>query len=258
MMKPARLCFCLLLMGVLFSCRKDRFTDSSSAQLRPNVDTLHFDTVFTTAGSTSGIIKVVNEDEKGIRISTVRLAGGAASPFRINVDGVPGPEVRDLEVAGRDSFYIFVTVNVQPNAALQPFVVQDSIELVWNGNRRWVQLDAYGQNARYLRNHEVRGAETWDNTLPYVLLDGFSVDTNATLTITQGTRIYAHSNVPVIVHGTLQVTGDRFDSTRVLFTGDRLDMPYRDFPASWPGLVFTGTSRNNTLSYAIIKNAYQG
>jgi hypothetical protein len=67
-----------------------------------------------------------------------------------------------------------------------------------------------------------------------------------------------HADAPFIVHGTLHVNGDKWDSTRVLFTGDRLDVPYRDFPASYPGLIFSAVSKNNALTYATIKNAYQG
>src|SRR5690606_14412428 len=44
---------------------------------------------------------------------------------------------------------------------------------------------------------------------------------------------------------------------RVYFQGDRLDEPYRDFPASWPGIYFRNTSTDNVLEYAVIKNAYQ-
>lgn len=41
------------------------------------------------------------------------------------------------------------------------------------------------------------------------------------------------------------------------FRGDRLDDPYKDFPASWPGIFFRGSSKNNVFNYAIIENAYQ-
>jgi hypothetical protein len=67
-----------------------------------------------------------------------------------------------------------------------------------------------------------------------------------------------HADAPFIVNGSLRVEGEAFDSTRVVFTGDRLDEPYRDFPASYPGIVFTNSSRNNRLNYTTIKNAYQG
>ena len=242
----------------LFSCKKESFTNSSSAQLTTSVDSLHFDTVFTTTGSTSQYFKIVNDNKEGIRLSSLRLAGGAASPFKINVDGIAGPQVGNVEVLGNDSIYVYVTVSINPNAQNLPFVVQDSIEINYNGNRKWVQLDAFGQNAHFYRNRKITGTETWNNDLPYVILGGLTVDTTAALSINKGCKVYLHADAPLIVHGSLQVNGEKFDSTRVIFTGDRLDEPYRNFPASYPGLIFTASSRSNVINYAVIKNAYQG
>lgn len=242
----------------LFSCRKESFTNSSDALLRPNVDTLHFDTVFTTAGSVSQFVKIINNNDKGIRISSVRLAGGQTSAFKINVDGVPGPQVSNTEVLANDSLYIYVTVSINPSAQNLPFLVRDSIEIMYNGNRTWVQLDAFGQNAHFLRNQKITGNTVWNNDLPYVILGGLTVDTTASLTINKGCQIFLHADAPFIVNGSLQVAGEKYDSTRVVFTGDRLDEPYRNFPASYPGLIFTNSSKNNSIQYGIIKNAYQG
>ncbi|MDQ3278528.1 MAG: hypothetical protein M3Q06_09385 [Bacteroidota bacterium] len=248
----------LLLLLFFFSCRKESFTSSNNVLLRPSADTLHFDTVFTTAGSVSQFVKIINNNKDGIRISSVRLGGGASSPFRINVDGVTGPQVRNVEVLGNDSVYVYVTVSINPTARDLPFVVRDSIEIAYNGNRSWVQLEAFGQNAHFYRNHVITGNEIWRADLPHVILGGLTIDTTASLTINKGSRIYMHADAPFVVHGSLHVNGEAYDSTRVIFTGDRLDLPYRDFPASYPGLFFTGSSHDNVLNYAIIKNAYQG
>lgn len=251
--------FCIAaLLLFFFSCRKESFTSDSSALLQPSVDTLHFDTVFTTAGSVSQVVKIINNNKDGIRISSVRLGGGASSPFRINADGIPGPQITNLEVPGNDSIYVFVTVSINPTTQNLPFVVRDSMEIAYNGNSNWVQLEAFGKNAYFLRNHTITGQQTWNNDLPYVILGGLTVDTTASLTINKGCRVYMHADAPFVVHGSLQVNGEQYDSTRVVFTGDRLDLPYRDFPASYPGLFFTGSSKANVLNYAIIKNAYQG
>ena len=43
----------------------------------------------------------------------------------------------------------------------------------------------------------------------------------------------------------------------LVFTGDRLDEDYKDLPASWPGIYFRGSSKNNVFTYAVVKNAYQ-
>ncbi|HYK55212.1 MAG TPA: hypothetical protein VEV15_01965, partial [Flavisolibacter sp.] len=251
------LLFSILLFLVL-SCTKERFTTSADAVLKTDVDTLHFDTVFTSAGSASQVFKIINENSKGIKINSVRLAGGTASPFKMNVDGVAGTSVSNVEVASNDSAYVFITVSIDPNASNLPFLIRDSIEISYNGNSKWVQLDAYGQNANFLRNKTVTANEVWNNDLPYVILGRLTVEPNATLTINEGCRIFMHADAPFIVRGSLQVNGDKYDSTRVVFSGDRLDEPYRNFPASFPGLIFTETSRNNIINYGIIKNAYQG
>jgi hypothetical protein len=257
-MKPVRNLILPLLAFLFFACKKESFTNSSSAHLRTSVDTLHFDTIFTTTGSTSQFIKIFNDNDKGVHISSVRLAGGASSPFKINVDGIAGPQVSNTDVLADDSIYVYVTVSINPTAANLPFLVRDSIEINYNGNKKFVQLDAYGRNAHFFRNKIIKTSEAWNNDLPYVILGGLVVDTNATLTINKGCRIYSHADAPFIVNGTLQVNGEKYDSTRVIFTGDRLDEPHRDFPASYPGLIFTDVSKNNVLNYAIIKNAYQG
>lgn len=257
-MKPVRNLLLLLVFLGLFACKKESFTSSPASLLYTSVDTLHYDTVFTTTGSVTQYLKIFNDNDKGIHISSVKLSGGNNSPFHISVDGTPGPVVSNIDLAAHDSLYIFVTVSVNPSNSTPAFLVQDSIIISYNGNEKQVQLDAYGQNAHFLRNKKITGSETWNNALPYVILGGLTVDTNATLTINQGCHIYMHADAPFIIHGSLKVNGDKWDSTRVVFTGDRLDEPYRDFPASYPGLIFTGVSKANELRYVIIKNAYNG
>ena len=257
-MKPVRNLVLSLLAILFFACNKESFTNNSSARLSTLVDTLHFDTVFTSTGSTSQFIKIINDNNKGIHISSVKLAGGTLSPFKINVDGVAGSQVNNTDVLADDSVYIYVTVSINPTAAGLPFIVRDSIEINYNGNKKFIQLDAFGRNAHFFRNKKITTSEVWNNDLPYVILGRLTVDTNAALTINKGCKIYSHADAPFIVNGTLQVNGEKYDSTRVVFTGDRLDDPYRDFPASYPGIIFTDVSKNNVLNYAIIKNAYQG
>ena len=253
-MRPAIiLCFIVTLLA----CRKEKFTTDPSARLSTSEDTLHFDTVFTTTGSTTQFFKIINSNDEGIHVASIRLAGGNASPFRINADGIEGPVVTGIEIGARDSAYVFVTVQIDPSADALPFLVRDSILIDYNGNTSTVQLQAYGQNAHFIRSHIVNSAEEWNNDLPYVILGGLMVAESGSLKINKGCRIYVHADAPLVVAGNLQITGEQWDSTRVVISGDRLDEPYRDFPASWPGMVFTATSHDNLIRFAIIKNAFQ-
>jgi hypothetical protein len=242
---------CCLLIS---SCKKDAYITSSDARIE-TIDSLKYDTVFTSIGSVTQSFKINNLNNQKLLLSNVKLMGGSSSPFKININGVVSNSVSDIEMAANDSIYVFVTVKINPNLSNQPFVVKDSIQISYNGNIRFVQLEAYGQNANFLRNIRITGNTRWTSTLPYVLLGTVTVDTAATLTIDSGCKIYAHANAPLLVEGTLIVNGTKQEP--VVFTGDRLDEDYKDLPASWPGIYFLETSKDNVLTYAIVKNAYQ-
>jgi hypothetical protein len=245
-----------LILFLFFSCKKESFTTSADARVSVSIDTVRFDTVFTQTGSVTQTLKIFNDNNEKLRLSSVELMGGTASPFRINVDGNTGPLVQGTEIEANDSVYVFVTVTINPTAANAPFIVRDSIRIQFNGNSKFVQLDAYGQNARYLRGNIISTNTTWDATLPYVILDGLLVAPNVSLTIQKGTRVHLRADAPFIVDGTLIANGTKNDS--ITFQGDRLDKEYRDLPASWPGIFFRNSSTANSLRYTIIKNAYQG
>lgn len=247
-----------LLFFMVFGCTKTSFITSKDAQLSTSADTLHFDTVFTTTGSITNRFKIFNPNQQKLLLNSVQLVGGSTSPFKINVDGLPGINFRDIEVEAGDSLYVFVTVSINPTSANMPFLVRDSISIEYNGNKKNVQLDAFGRNAYFLRNKRISADTTFTNQLPIVILDNLLVDEGVVLTIEQGANIYVHANAPIIINGTLRTEGKVFDSTRISFQGDRLDEDFRDYPGSWPGIYFSETSRNNVLTFTNIKNAYQG
>jgi len=252
--------FLLFFAGLLFiistnSCKKDAFITSPDARLRISTDSLKFDTVFTTTGSVTQSFKIVNENDQPLRLSAIKLMGGNTSAFKININGIASSELTNVAIAANDSIYIFVSVTVNPTAANLPFIISDSISVLYNNNQRWVQLVAYGQNAHFLDNVIISSNTTWPNDLPYVILGVLGVTPDATLTIDPGVKIYAHADAPVIIDGTLIANGTF--NNKVIFSGDRLDEPYKNFPASWPGIFFRGSSKNNLLQFAEIKNAYQ-
>lgn len=252
---PGILTVCLL--TILISCRKDSFITSADARVTITADTLKYDTVFVTAGSTYRTFKIINENNQKIRLSSLKLMGGAGSVFKMNVDGTPGTQFSNIEIEANDSLYVFAQVNVNPSAANLPFILRDSIEVSFNGNKRLVQLEAWGQNAHFFRDKVVAVNETWNNDLPYVLLGSLLINANQTLTINKGCRIYVHADAPIVVNGSLVVNGLKDTADRVYFRGDRLDEPYRDYPASWPGIFFQPGSKDNVFTYADIRNAYQ-
>ena len=245
------------LIIIFTACKKDSYITSPEARVTITADTIRYDTVFTSAGSITQVFKIINENNQKLLLSSVLLKGGVSSYYSINADGFTGPVINNLEIAANDSAYVFVQVNIDPNADNIPFVIKDSIIVSYNGTDKKVQLEAWGQNAHFLRDKEITGNETWNNDLPYVILGYLYVNPGSTLTINKGIRIYTHADAPIIIDGTLKVNGEKDTADRVYFRGDRLDEPYKDYPASWPGIYFREQSINNVFNYAVIKNAYQ-
>jgi hypothetical protein len=244
-----------LSIGIFSSCKKDSFITSADARLSTSVDSLKFDTVFTTTGSVTKSFKIFNNNEQKLLLSKIKLGGGSTSAFKMNINGIAATELNNIEVAANDSIYVFVTVTVNQTTANLPFIISDSVLIDFNGRNAKVNLEAYGQNAIFIRNGLIIGNVTFTNTQPYVILAGLQVTNTGTLTINAGAKIYCHADAPLIIDGTLICNGTKLQP--ILFAGDRLDDPYNGFPASWPGIYFRSSSKDNLLQFTNVKNAYQ-
>jgi hypothetical protein len=257
------------------SCKKDKLLTDSSANLKFSQDSVLFDTVFTTIGSTTRSFRVINEYNQRINISSVRLEKGQASNFIINVDGLKGKEVKDVEILGKDSIYIFVQVNVNPTSQNSPLIIQDKILFEVNGKTQSVELEAWGQDAYYhfpdraiqfkngyfpysLASSATNTTVTWSNDKPHVIYGWLVVDSTQTLIINPGVKIFMHQNAGMWVYryGTLQINGSL--GNEVVFQGDRRESDYLDEPGQWDRIWINEGSVNNRINYAVIKNAFIG
>ncbi|MFC2114216.1 hypothetical protein ACFLRI_02590 [Bacteroidota bacterium] len=249
----------LLLVGMSIyfsSCRKDSYITDPSAALTFSLDTLFFDTVFTTLGTATKRFMVYNPHGKSINISSIELAGGKLSPYRINIDGEPSTQLKDYTLLPDDSIYIFVDVTIDPNTSNLPFIVKDSIVFFTNGNLQNIKLMTWGQNAHFLRDSMLACNQVWEADLPYVISNHIGIDVNCKLTIKPGVKVYSDNYSAILVWGTLEVQGDT--NNPVIFQGLRTESYYRDIPGQWHGLWFFRESKDNEIHNASIRNAMIG
>ncbi len=251
----------ILLFTALFACKKDK--NFTKDHLDFSADTLLFDTVFTTVGSTTKRFKIYNKNFGNIKIEEVQLMGGEDSPFRINIDGVSGVKHSNLELAGNDSLFGFVEVTLDVNGGTYPMVISDSIRFLTNGLNQYLKLAVWGQDAYFhapepgenlvLVSDEI---ELWNNDKPHVLYGLVAVDSAQHLTIPQGTDIYCHKDSRLIIYkGSIDIQGEL--GNEVTFQGDRLESFYDDVTGQWFGIQLIG-ARESSINYAIIKNGAIG
>ena len=257
--------YLLALAGILFialtfnACRRDiQIDEDPDARLLFSQDTIVFDTVFTTVGSTSRIFQVYNTSSKAVNIESIDLAGGAASPFRVNVDGTPTTSTGDILLRGGDSMFVFVDVTLDPNNSTNPLMIEDSIIFYTNGNRQSVVLNAVGRDA-YFHYREISGCgEVWATDKPHVVYNYVIVPACCTLTIPAGADVYLHHNAVIAADScaTLRVLGSA--TAPVKFQGDRLEPEYADEPGQWGYIWLSQLSKDNEIDWAIIKNGTIG
>ena len=104
----------------LTSCRKDFETVASNGKLEFSKTTVYLDTVFTNVSSSTYMLKVYNKSNNDIKISSVALAKGNASKYRLLVDGQSGLDGPDANTIGDGK--IFPNVEILANDSLFVFI----------------------------------------------------------------------------------------------------------------------------------------
>ena len=276
-----RLLLLLVLAVALFSCRKETIFNTVNTKLRFSEDTVYLDTVFTTIGSSTRLLKVYNTTEENILINRVYLGRGQSSFYRMNVNGTSTKDIKDVELRANDSIYIFVEVTADVMGA-NTLLYTDSILFETGNVRQDVDLVTLAQDAyfHYPTNVLVINQPepfpdieipysvlpcnaTWGTDKPHVVYGYAVVDSNCALNILAGAEVHFHSNSGLWVYRGGQLLIDAAEqgdyNNPVIIQGDRLEPSYENIPGQWGGLLggifIQSGSTGNIINNTIIKNA---
>ena len=274
----------IILLSLIFlsvSCRKEiKYSDNPSKDISLSTDTIAFDTVFTSVGSSTRVLMIYNNNSENLKINSIRLEQGSNSPYSINVDGESGTLFTDKEIYANDSLYVFVKVTINPNDNNNPFFVEDRLIFNTNGNENVVHLTAYGQNANYiigrigifpdqnghytnyyypLTNDTLKDVH-WTAERPYVIYNVALIDSDGTLTIEPGTHVYFHGGAGLWAWSEGQLIVNGTAENPVVFQGDRLESFYADQPGQWDRiwLMEAREGHGHIINHAIIRNGFIG
>ena len=269
--KNALLILFIALLSIPFAgCRKELEPNNAGASLRFSTDTVFLDTVFTTIGSSTRLLKVFNPGNNLIT-TDVSLGRGQSSYFRLNVNGISGKAVSDVEILPQDSIYVFIEVTADVMGA-PDLLYTDSILFQTGGTLQDVQLVTLAKDAYFhLPNQVVQGIpysilpcnSVWVNDKPHVVYGYAVVDSGCVLTLQPGAevRFHAGSGLWIASGGSPQMdpgaVGDY--ANPILLAGDRLEPSYKDVAGQWGGVLggifLQGGSTNNLIRNALIKNS---
>ena len=260
--------FIALIASLFYGCRKEELDENS--KLSFSADRVCFDTVFTTVGSATQNFRVHNPYNYDVKVD-IFLAGGRSSAFSINVDGQAGTSFTGVQIPARDSLFIHVKVNVNPNDQSQPFLITDSVIFRHGKTVQDVDLLAYGQNAHFIVADEGSGSlrykiiahehevAHWTNDLPYVIYGGYAaVDSLGTLVIDPGTKVYFHTGAGIWVYryGNIQAVGTKEEP--ILFRGDRTSSWFDTDYAQWDRIWLNESTIDNHFEFVEITNSFIG
>ena len=243
----------ILVFFIIAGCLAcDPLANPVSGRVVFSADTISFDTVFSGVGSATREFRAINREAEPLLIDRIWLAGGEASPFRLNINGVASTEADCLILGQGDSLFVFVEVTVDPTGEDSPVAVTDSVLFQSGSYLSRVILEAWGQDIR-LVEESVDVSVTWSEGRPYVVRGMLFIDTAAVLTMEPGTRVYFHYDAGITVAGTLRAEGTA--EKPVLMATDRIEKEYTDVPGRWRGILFLDCSRNNGLHFTEVRNA---
>ncbi|MGB3585522.1 MAG: choice-of-anchor Q domain-containing protein [Tunicatimonas sp.] len=231
------------------------FTDEV-VQLQFNEDTIHFDTLFASRGSTSQFLKVYNTSSNAINISRVAIGRGSNSPYTLFLGGNSSQQFENVQLLGGDSLFLFVEVLIDPQDQDLPFLVKDSLVFQVNGSQQDVKLIAWGQDAHFHRGWIISQDTTLRGDRPFVIQDSLWIEPNVTVKVDSGARFFFDDNAFALVRGTLQTEGTV--TSPVVFRNVRTDGDYENSFGQWDGITFTTTSQNNILKHTYVRNAING
>ncbi|MCR5314554.1 MAG: hypothetical protein K6E52_01480 [Bacteroidaceae bacterium] len=254
----------MLSAWTIVSCSDDdeSFTDSPSQHIYFSEDTISFDTIFTDIGSATKELTIYNPNNKGVRLSSVRLGSNGSSGFRVNLDGQFNTQFNDVEIFHEDSIFCFIEVTVNPHDSDSPILITDSLLFTLsNGVTRKVLLQAYGQDIITMRDVTIKADTTLSPTRPIVIYDSLVVAASATLTIQPGSTLCFHKGAGLKVYGTLVCNGSL--EQPIIMRGDRTDklfpyLPYDRLDGQWEGITLYPESHNNVFNYCDIHSGNYG
>lgn len=245
------------LLITLFSCNETPDYLASGASFRVSSDSISFDTIVSSYGTTTKSFRIINESIQALLIDKIELADGSDSYFRLNVDGKPASSASAVEIPGRDSIFVFIEATFPDFDTDSICFHCDSVLVSSSDKTKGVRLYTWSQDV-IKKTGILKSGEVWEGNRPYLIRDSIEIPYGDKLIIKEGVQVLLHKYAFIKVVGDLIVEGT--EDEPVVFQGDRFDtnedgVNYEDAPGQWGGISVYPFSKGTKLNYAVINGA---
>jgi hypothetical protein len=215
---------CIATLLSLVSCRKDFDTISSPGKLDFSKTTVYLDTVFKNIGSSTYTLKVYNNSNNDITIPSIALNKGAASKYRLMVDGLTGVDGDDadkigdgklfpnVELLAKDSMFIFIETTIDIKDVNSTDMLYTD-EIVFNGKtslEQKVNLVTLVKDAIFLYPEKFSDGSIEDlilvDKMPEIKIKGFELSANDPI---NGNELRFTNQKPYVIYGYAGVPKNR-------------------------------------------------
>lgn len=238
--------FFYFLCSIIVGCESEYSTPSSLSALEFSTDTLSFDSLFVGDQSENLVLRLYNRSKDNLLIDQILLEGGENAHYSINIDGISSPSLMNVQLAAKDSLYIFVNFFCNHTMLENTMEVTDRVTLRVGSMTKSAILSAHVMNVNVLDNVTISRNTSLTSNIPYRIYGELNIPEGTTLTIAPSAELYMAPKSRIEVYGNLIAEGTMDEP--ITIHSDRLSSFYDDVPSQWDWICI------NKSAHASLKN----
>lgn len=253
-------------LGALSACgdQRDLFPipqarDGYSYSL--SADTIQMDTLPSLHLSSTYNLRIYNPSKQTIRLKRIALRGGQERGYQMNVDGRAGTSFGNLEIAPRDSVFVFVRALLPEGSSDLPTEVKDSIMIEeQTGRERYIPIIAVRLNVERLQVLHITADTELASPRALLIEDSIVVEPGVRLLIKPPARVLMSSDAYMRINGRLEVKASADQPVRIgSLRWDQFlpRIPYTRVAGQWGGIIL-GSSATADLEGLHLTNSKWG
>lgn len=234
------------LVGTLAACRpnEDLFPIPEAKpgwNITLSADTILLDTLPSLYLSSTYSLRIYNPGYSPLTLKHIKLLGGVARGYQINLNGQSGQQFEQVTLPERDSIQVFIRAFFAEGESDAPTQVIDTLRLEeTSGHIYDIPIIAVRQNVEHIDALRIDRDTEISRQRPLLIRDSLIVSTTATLTLLPPTQLWMAASAYIRIEGRLVARGTAKQPIRLESIRRDTFLPqvsYSRVPGQWGGVI---------------------